>query len=89
MARVPGPNLIRMLKNIAGEIKGKQKNRAKPPQPRLVGNGDREALSTTLKEVGQFNRLLLALRSDAEPSKMSNAASTFTHCIWPRTYSRS
>ena len=66
---LPVPNLIRMLKNIASDTEWNIQKRAKPPETRHADKGEREKLSTALKEIGrhdllsftQFNNLLRAL----------------------------
>lgn len=66
---LPIPNLIRVLKHITEEITQNIQKRAKPPKRRYASKGDREKLSTMLKEISrhdmlsciQFTKLMCAL----------------------------
>jgi hypothetical protein len=72
---LPVPNLIATLKSIVAEVNQNMQKRAKPPKRRPAAKGERESLSSTLKDVGrydvlsmtQFERLLGAFATDDTP----------------------
>lgn len=81
IVQLPVPNLIQMLKNIVAETNQNMEKRERPPKSRYAATGDREKLSSILKELArydilsasQFDDLMTALEPDDVPRENEGA----------------